>query len=503
MNKKKIILFLGIFIAVFSCIICKTIGNLDELWNYNTARVISNGMIPYKDVSMITTPFLPFITGMIFKAFTSELLVSRVIASLVWTGIFYLTYEILNTAINKKKFCFIILGLMYYICKDYICIDYNVLILFETIIIIYLEIQKNLKQNKNDLYNIIIGFTGGIAFCTKQSIGILIIVCLLGINLLELLLKKDKKEFLKSVVYKFVGVIIPIIVFFIYLFLMNSINDFINYAILGIKTFSNSVSYLELFLYEKIKLDILAIFMPIMLIYSIYFFICNSFISKKNDKESICVSTTFLYSLPLLFFMYPIADDIHFTLGIYVLFIESMFLVFQFIKYLYQFIKVRYKKKVLLFIETFLTVFTLLLIVGNAALNYKNYICSDKTVGINHYKFIPIQEYLSKRINKIDEYIIQKQKEGKKVYILDAEAVVYNIPLDIYNKDYDMFLIGNIGKDGQEGQIERIKNKKEEKLYLIKNRKLEQNWQTPLEVVNYIRDNLEYVEDISIYEVYK
>ena len=34
------------------------------------------------------------------------------------------------------------------------------------------------------------------------------------------------------------------------------------------------------------------------------------------------------------------------------------------------------------------------------------------------------------------------------------------IPLDRYNKDFDMFLKGNLGEDSEEGQIERIKNMK-------------------------------------------
>ena len=56
MKKKNMLLITFIFIAVFSMIIIKPISNLDEIWNYNTARAISEGLIPYKDISMITTP---------------------------------------------------------------------------------------------------------------------------------------------------------------------------------------------------------------------------------------------------------------------------------------------------------------------------------------------------------------------------------------------------------------------------------------------------------------
>ena len=77
------------------------------------------------------------------------------------------------------------------------------------------------------------------------------------------------------------------------------------------------------------------------------------------------------------------------------------------------------------------------------------------------------------------------------------------IPINKYNKNYDMFLKGNIGKDGEEGQIQKIKERKEDELYLIRKRNLSLNWQTPKKVINYIRENLEIVEEISIYEVYR
>ena len=108
-----------------------------------------------------------------------------------------------------------------------------------------------------------------------------------------------------------------------------------------------------------------------------------------------------------------------------------------------------------------------------------------------------------KQIDEIDAYILEQENNGKKVYILDAEAAIYMIPLNKYNKDYDMFLKGNIGKDGEQGQIKKIQNRNDKELYLIRNSKLRSNWQTPLDVVNYIRENLENIGEVSIYEIYR
>lgn len=114
-----------------------------------------------------------------------------------------------------------------------------------------------------------------------------------------------------------------------------------------------------------------------------------------------------------------------------------------------------------------------------------------------------INPYLLNRIKEIDEFITNQN--GKKVYILDSEAAVYNIPLDIYYKDYDMFNLGNFGKDGVEGIINRIKEEaeSEECLYLVRNPSYNYNWQTPFDAIKYVQNNLEKTGEVSIYDIYE
>ena len=68
-----IVFFIMIFILLLSCQMIKLPNNLDELWNYNTARCIKNGLIPYKDISMITTPLLPFKMNPLSSTFKKRL----------------------------------------------------------------------------------------------------------------------------------------------------------------------------------------------------------------------------------------------------------------------------------------------------------------------------------------------------------------------------------------------------------------------------------------------
>ena len=131
--------------------------------------------------------------------------------------------------------------------------------------------------------------------------------------------------------------------------------------------------------------------------------------------------------------------------------------------------------------------------------NIYNYIySSSEQSNLKHYKHIIADD---KKIRKIDNYILEKEKTGKNVYILDAQAAYYMIPLDKYNKDFDMLMKGNFGAKGEEGLIETIKESKDS-LYLVLNSKFRNNWQHPHEVTNYIKQNLKHIGSIENYEIY-
>lgn len=52
----------GVGILLFlATVLPRNLANLDEIWNFNFARNIANGLIPYKDFNMLQTPLLPFI----------------------------------------------------------------------------------------------------------------------------------------------------------------------------------------------------------------------------------------------------------------------------------------------------------------------------------------------------------------------------------------------------------------------------------------------------------
>lgn len=503
---KDFILFIFIAVMVFSIIAINPISNLDEIWNYNTARAIAQNLIPYKDISMITTPLLPMITALFLKLIANEVIVSRVLASVLWGGVLFSIFKILKLLIKEENTCLIITALLGLLFRDCYCIDYNILSLMFSLIILYIELKNidkpHFENNKTDF---LIGILAGLTVCTKQSIGAILAIIVVGYKIIFVQNKKEFIEYLKTAFKRIIGILIPIILVLIYLIVTNSLQDFINYAVLGISTFSNKIPYAKLMNNDKKEIQILSRIMPFILLAMA---VLTIVLQNKKKKENIGnidnkILTMLIYSLSTIIIMYPISDEIHFLIASTITFIGLAYILYLLGIAIYNKINLQSKKKIYKITSLMISIIAISFIAVRGIENITEYTKQEKNETIEHYKNIQISEYLQERINEIDNFILEQEKENKKVYILDAEAAIYMIPINNYNKDYDMFLKGNIGKDGQEGQIQKIKQKETNEIILIRKRNLQSNWQTPTEVVNYVRENLEFMGEVSIYEVYR
>lgn len=503
---KDFILFIFIAVMVFSIIAINPISNLDEIWNYNTARAIAQNLIPYKDISMITTPLLPMITALFLKLIANEVIVSRVLASVLWGGVLFSIFKILKLLIKEENTCLIIIALLGLLFRDCYCIDYNILSLMFSLIILYIELKNidkpHFENNKTDF---LIGILAGLTVCTKQSIGAILAIIVVGYKIIFVQNKKEFIEYLKTAFKRIIGILIPMILVFIYLIATNSLQDFINYAVLGISTFSNKIPYAQLMNNDKKEIQILSRIMPFILLAMA---VLTIVLQNKKKKENIGnidnkILTMLIYSLSTIIIMYPISDEIHFLIASTITFIGLAYILYLLGIAIYNKINLQSKKKIYKITSLMISIIAIAFITVRGIENITEYTKQEKNETIEHYKNIQISEYLQERINEIDIFILEQEKENKKVYILDAEAAIYMIPINNYNKDYDMFLKGNIGKDGQEGQIQKIKQKETNEIILIRKRNLQSNWQTPTEVVDYVRENLEFMGEVSIYEVYR
>lgn len=408
----------------------------------------------------------------------------RVASTVLGAGIMLVSFKIFKELKLNIKWSILSSALLFLFIKDNFYIDYNYAILFITLVLIYAELKY---KNCGARYNLLIGLLAGATILLKQSTGIIISV----ITVIYLLAEKRDNQTLKAVTYRVCGVLIPCIILLIYLLATNSMSSFIDYCVLGIGTFKNSISYLKLLRGGDLN-AFLGMIAPVTLVILFVVNIVN--IKQKKIKSNASYLILFVNAVAEFTVLYPIADKVHFVIATF----PSILITLYYICKKIQEIK---NIKVSIFIEHFMNIITISF-VGILILQAINdiylYTQMDKSV-LNHFSNIPISSTLQDRIIEVDEYIKDEERD---VYILDSEAAVYMIPLDKYNKDFDMFLKGNLGSASEEGQIEKIKNM-ENALILIKNDKMALNWQTPTKVIEYVKTNLKKIGTVSFFDVYE
>lgn len=274
-----------------------------------------------------------------------------------------------------------------------------------------------------------------------------------------------------------------------------------NMQFCGIGTFSNRLSYNWLLTSNGKIIMSLAVIVPIQIIFMLATFILSFWKKSFREKEWFKNLIPLLaYSIGSIFVIIPIADRIHFLIGMICTIISLIYFLYVFIN---KFLKEERDKKIIGIYTKAFGILIILFSVGISALQLIEYSKSEnKSTNHKHFNNIIIDEDFDLQITKVDEYIKQKEEEGKTAYLLDFAAAMYMIPLDRYNKDYDIFALGNFGAKGNKGVIEDIKQK-ENAIFLIASDEYGIHWQQPIEITDYVKENYKKVDSVEIFDVYE
>ena len=510
MNKKKIINILIQFSIFALSLVLFLVArltapatDLDEVWNYNTANAFAMGLIPYKQVSMITTPLLPMINSIFLKIVFNGIITYRVVMGIIFALIVLFIYLIIRELSNKR--------LLSYICAFFIgtllinkfLLDYNYLFLLIVLMIAFLEV-RDLKKNENFNFNhnLCVGLLTGLAFLTKQTIGLLLIIVVIFevfIYMKKIGFDLKLTKFIKLIGVRIFGMMIPIAMFLIYLGVNEAFNDFINYAIKGVREFSNNVPYYRLLNSTDYKIAIIS--RLFIIVYGSLFitFILECVKNKKMKDGLINIYILAICSIPVIAIIYPISDDFHLIVAsVFALTVVAYLLIFL-LNEIDKFVKIDvFYKKLLLIGLLFIII---LISFKNAIIERNLNIKENVLVSFKHYEGIYVPKYLSNRISDVTDKVRLYSNSGRESIIIDAEAAIYDIVLNKYKKNYDMLLIGNIGERGVEKIINEIKDS-HNVYYFVKNPQYALNWQLPEDIIDYIRNNLKYHETVSVFDVY-
>lgn len=409
--------------------------SLDEIWNFGFAHNIYKSLIPYKDFNMVITPLFPIIMSIPFFIFGSSMLIFHIEWAIILTLIFYLLHNYL-----KEKSYLFILFMIFPLPISFP--SYNMFLFLLFLLIIKLE-----DIDANDY---LIGFILACLILTKQTVGLIMLLPTLYY------LNKPKK-----ILKRFIGCLIPGLIFIIYLILNNNLFEFFNLCFLGLLDFANKNNKgITIFL-------ILGILLLIIIIYLI-----------KKDKKNL----KNYYFLAFFSLLIPIFDLYHF---------EIVFLAFLFIILTQINIKIKLNIKI----------FTIGIIIGLLLINI-NYSKDNKFIYPNQIKYFEYRYLSNSYINFTNNInkLINKYKD-KEIIFISIDGYYFKIINDIEINYFDLINSGNWGYNGSYNLLEKIKNKKDS-IFFVNKGDLNNN-QTDKKVLEYVIKNGKVIEEKNNYLIYQ
>jgi hypothetical protein len=116
-----------------------------------------------------------------------------------------------------------------------------------------------------------------------------------------------------------------------------------------------------------------------------------------------------------------------------------------------------------------------------------------------NYEYIVVRKDVENAIQTISDYMAEKEQEGYRVRVANDSAAAYRIPLNTYEKNWDMLLVGNVGTNSVSDLLESS----EKCLYLVYKHNEVLGAQNHFEVIEYIENNYAKVGEILSFDIYE
>lgn len=442
-------------------------GSGDELWNYNFAKNLSLGCLPYRDFNMLQMPLSPCFPALLMALLGRGLIVYRVAGYLLFFLVIALCHHIC-TVINMDQSLALVItvletGLLYF------AYNYNYNGLMAAVILICYTLTLSKKRRSRHVW---LGILAGAAVLIKQNTGLYVFCVNAGISLWGLFQKKEKRANLCRLGFSF----LPLFIFTAYLFISRTFGDFMEYAVYGISTVRFKTTPVDLFKSSILYGGILVFGVACML---------RVFLKCWKEKADKTGWELFLYGLAGWGVIYPLCDAVH----LFVAVIPTIPVYFYFFPP--KSLK-KWEEKVWIAVSVFLGVFFIgIQLPGKGDFNFYD---------IPNYECIPMEEAYGNMLDVVDQYVLEKEKEGYHVRIASYASAFFTIPLDRYEKNWDMLLVGNLGFSTVEDLLE---TEHDNYLYLVQKDEQKLNMQDHQELIQYIKDHYEYYDEVLSFDVYK
>lgn len=482
-NRKNIIAYILIFVAVIATMRLPVIANGDELWTFANTYKFCNGISLYNQNNIIVTPLFFWIGKIIFEILSPTFFTYKIYNIILILFLYITVYRLLKLCKINSKISLIltILCMLSFKIINNIGANYTILAL-----IFLVAGVINLIQNKDKKPNII--YQGIIVFLillTKQNIAVYYTIGLI----IYILTKKNK---IKNFIKLGITIAIPILAFLCYEFYKGELYSFINYAFLGIGEFAQNNIIIEGHIYTQI----LIAFQIVSIILGISQINENR---KKNNKDEI-LNILFIFSIVNIMLGYPIFNLYHVSTGSIIPTVLVSYILVQYLKKIKieddvkEIIKGTINKCIVL-LATILTI-----LCGKYIYDWHNIIIQSKlTKDDPFYGGIISEDEIE--YEDVINFIKDKEKNGYNVIIFDISANFYMVPLEKNNQNYDLPMLGNWGKNGENKILEDVKSKSKT-YFLTYDETRNITTQESKKIKTYIKENLKNEGKIGKYDIY-
>ena len=485
-EKDDIIIFFVIFCISIGVTLNMPILDVDEIWNFQSAYKLYNGYEIYKEFNVIVTPLFFWCTELIFRIFGANLAIFRISHCVLMATYFLLSYKLLKKLeISKPISLFVTLGFI--ILEIYEVIgfpllktggNYNQMAMLLAILGMYFLTSERFHKNY-----ILQAMISVLTFLAKQTIGVYYMIA----NILYLLVSDNsKEEKIKKGIQYIVFTALGLALFLFVLLLNNSVYVFFDYVLGGILEFVDKNTA-----FEVKSLAYLVGVIGINIVTNILVLRKKCFLRQQEES----IKRLFIFSIIFAFMAYPIVNAFHVILAIYFSVINLIYIIY----YLFKDFKDNINK--ILKIVNLICIIVLIVFSGYHLLEWKKAIESESYPYSWQDPFfggtITQEEYEKKQT--VTQYI---ESNDKNVIVLSEKAALYMVPLKRNNGDFDLPLKGNLGSQGEDGLIEKMKQMRNTQ-FLIYSGNEKVIYQETEKAKEYIKNTMECIGKIDEFDIYE
>lgn len=437
-NKRLFFVFaLCLFILVF---FSDFINTHDSMCNYGFSYALSHNQVPFVEFNTVTPGFYSFLMSLGLRFISDDNIVFLCEQALLITIAFYFLYKMFD----DKAWLF----LLFMIFPSFVAFNmtYNFGILFLSMIVLYLE-----QNNKSDY---LIGVFLGLLILTKHTIGVFLLIPSI------IFYYKDTKKLFK----RFLGVLIPCLIYLVYLVISGSFMSFLDLCVFGLFDFAGNNTEFEITYF----------------VLSVVLLIINIIYVWKNKKDILGWYVLFSYSV-----MFPIFGGFHF----YIYFVFISLLVMSKIK-----LDGTYVRNMSIVLSMIVILFNSFLILPKKM----------SFLGADNLRFVYLDEQSIDSFEKTNELYNKYKKLGDTRFLSGA-----SVWLSISNNEeidyFTVLLTGNYGYNGTNKMINKVKETPNMYYMIdyeqyIMSKKYHQQFDCT--IIEYIMDNSKFIEEVGRYKVY-